>query len=152
MAANYHKEKTHVSRFVKYTMFFFNFFIMLIGSFVIGIGGYAIHAGYVIEYSYAKLSYLKIFAIRNLEQICCTLFLLQHRGEFDKFMSGEMKFDEITDIIHRVPLLVVITGVIIFIISFAGNLFLAFIDNIIGCRKLMSTLHVLRYVLLSKNM
>ena len=71
-----------------------------------------------------KLSYLKIFAIRNLEQICCTLFLLQHRGEFDKFMSGEMKFDEITDIIHRVPLLVVITGVIIFIISFAGKIFL----------------------------
>ena len=51
MAANYHKEKTHVSRFVKYTMFFFNFFIMLIGAFVIGIGGYAIHAGYVIKYS-----------------------------------------------------------------------------------------------------
>ena len=45
MAAHYRKEKTHVSRFVKYTLFFFNFFIMLIGSFVIGIGGYAIHAG-----------------------------------------------------------------------------------------------------------
>ena len=68
-------------------------------------------------------------------------FLLQHRGEFDKFMSGEMKFDEITDIIHRVPLLVVITGVIIFIISFAGNLFLVFVDSIIGCRNDCMYLH-----------
>ena len=39
------QDKTHVSKFVKYTMFFLNFFIMLLGSFIIGIGGYAIHAG-----------------------------------------------------------------------------------------------------------
>ena len=40
-------------------------------------------------------------------------------------MSGEAKFNEITDIIHRVPLLVVITGVIIFIISFAGKIIIS---------------------------
>ena len=68
-------------------------------------------------------------------------FLLQNRGEFDKFMSGEAKLNEITDIIHRVPLLVVITGVIIFIISFAGNLFLVFVDNMIGCRNDCMYLH-----------
>ena len=50
-------------------------------------------------------------------------------------MSGEAKFNEITDIIHRVPLLVVITGVIIFIISFAGKI-------IISSRQYYWVLHI----------
>lgn len=36
---------THVSSFVKYTLFFWNFFIMMIGSLIVGIGVYAVHAG-----------------------------------------------------------------------------------------------------------
>jgi len=77
---------TYVSPFVKYTLFFWNFFIMMIGSLIIGIGIYAVHAG----------------------------------GEIENLVSGERSFDDVSDLISHVPLIVVITGSIIFAISFAG--------------------------------
>ena len=43
-----------------------------------------------------------------------------YRNEIGKIVSGESSFDEISDLISHVPFIVVITGSIIFMISFAG--------------------------------
>ena len=48
-------------------------------------------------------------------------FYINNSGEIDKLVSGETKLGEWSALIHHVPLLVVITGSIIFIISFAGR-------------------------------
>ena len=41
---------THVSMFVKYSIFFFNFFFMIIGALFIGVGSYGIHERYLVLY------------------------------------------------------------------------------------------------------
>ena len=41
-------------------------------------------------------------------------------GGIGKLTGGESQLDEITDLIHNVPLLVLILGAVILIISFAG--------------------------------
>ena len=62
-----------------------------------------------------------MFSVRFIRH---PIFFLNNSGEIDKLVSGETKLGEWSDLIHHVPLLVVITGTIIFIISFAGRTFI----------------------------